>query len=250
MVTSRQLKHLASNPVSVIRATPTRIRLRRTKGKVDHNATAFARDSRPGEVTRTFEQIRSIPGWFTIDDAAHFTLILRLQSMYGIKGDVLEIGSYHGRSTAVIAGCLNDGERLTVCDPFQTGEVYIVNPPSAKGLRRNVGRVNPGLSPEALEIIPAYSTDLHLDEGRRFRFIHIDGSHEAPDVLHDLNLAIKHLLPGGIIACDDHDHPDWPGVTEAIRTFRAEHPELLEEVADLNRYAESGRKLYLMLPRS
>jgi predicted O-methyltransferase YrrM len=226
---------------------PNYLRLRLRKGWKDPNSTAFARDARPGPVAQQFELVRRIPGWFTYDDVVHFTLVLRTQSYLGLHGDILEIGTYHGRSTALLAGCLAPGECLTVCDPFQVGPVYVGNPPTAGGLRANVASVNPDLAADALEVFASYSSELQLPAERRFRFIHIDGSHVEADVLKDLHLARKHLLPGGVIACDDFEHPDWPGVSAAITAFRSAHPEF-RELADINRYSESGRKLYLVSP--
>lgn len=225
-----------------------RAKILRAKGVHNRNRTTFARDARPGPTAELFSRVRAVPGWFTYDDASHFALVLRTQTVTGVVGDILEIGSYHGRSTGVLASHLRPGERLTVCDPFRIGAVYIRDPPSPALLLSNVQRIAPDVALECIEVIEAYSIDLKLPEERLYRFIHIDGSHEAADVLHDLRLARRHLAPGGVLVADDNDHPDWPGVTEALRTFRAEHPELLE-VADVNRHAESGRKLYLGLPR-
>ncbi len=61
--------------------------------------------------------------------------------------------------------------------------------------------------------------------------------------LSDLRLVAAHLAPNGIIAVDDYQHPDWPQVTAAVDTFIAESG--FNIVADANRWAEAGRKLYL-----
>lgn len=247
MLTKRQAWIALSDPRRAVRGAKFRVQNLRLKGRLDPNSVTFARDARPGQTAEMFRQITDVPGWFTYDDAAHFSLALRVQSALGVRGDILEIGSYHGRSTAFLAACLQDGEVLTVCDPFQIGDVYVEDPPTPDGLRRNVARAVPGFDQAQLEVREAYSTDLDLGDERRFRFVHVDGSHLAPDVLHDLRLAHRHLAPGGIIVADDYQHPDWPGVTEAVGQFLAEATDLIE-VADLNRHAESGRKLYLTRP--
>jgi predicted O-methyltransferase YrrM len=243
----RGLRLAIRDPRRALRSGKIRLTNLRTKGRVNPDTTTFARDARPGPTARTFNSMRGIPGWFTYDDAAHFTIILGLQAAAGVTGDILEIGPFHGRSTILLAHQLQPGETLTVCDPFQIGEVYVAYPPTPAGLRRNIAKALPTFDQAQLEIIEAYSTDLDLPATRTFRFIHVDGSHERNDVLHDLRTVRRHLAPGGIIVADDYEHPDWPGVTEAIEVFRSEAPELVE-VADLNRHAESGRKLYLMLP--
>jgi hypothetical protein len=83
---------------------------------------------------------------------------------------------------------------------------------------------------------------LNLDEAK-LRFVHIDGGHTHDVALHDLRLAAKHLAPNGIIAVDDYKHPVWHEVTTAVDAFLAESG--FRVLADVNRWAESGRKLYL-----
>jgi len=178
----------------------------------------------PGRlVTDTFDPIRDIPGYFTYDDCAHFVLLLRMQKRLGVHGDLLEIGTYFGRSTAVLASELRADEWLLAC----------------------VSALSSAASDGRLEIFEGVSADLDLS-GRRFRFVHVDGSHEYADALADLRLVVDHIVPGGIIAVDDYEHPLWAGVTDAVRDFRSERPDV-SELADLNRHGAEGRKLYLMV---
>lgn len=249
MPSTRTIELAVRDPRRAARAVRFHVRNLWVKGRhTDPNSTTFARDARPGATASTFTAIKRVPGWFTYDDAAHFTLVLNTQLISGMQGDILEIGPYHGRSTIVLAECLRPGETLVVCDPFQQGEVYVADPPSPEALRQNIRRAVPHFDQSQLEVHEAYSTDLVLPPDSRFRFVHVDGSHEREDVIADLRLARRHLLPGGVIVIDDYDHPDWPGVTTAVRDFLSEAPELMT-VADLNRHSESGRKLYLALPR-
>lgn len=237
----RGVRHPGRAPHSLIRRCRSRLR----KGHLKPDTTAFARDAHFGPVAALFHEIRTIPGWFTYDDAAHFSLILSMQSGLGIPGDILEIGSFHGRSTALLARYLADGETLMVCDPFDSGEVYVANPPSEKQLRRNVGLINPDMNERSLQVMPMFSSELAIPEGQEFRFVHVDGSHVYQDVLKDLRLVSKFTCRGGVIAIDDYNHPDWPGVSEATDQFLNEISDFVI-LADLNRRAESGRKLYLL----
>ena len=188
-----------------------------------------------------------MPGWFTYDDCAHFTLVLNTQRAAGVRGDVLEIGSYHGRSTIVLADCLSRMRRWSCATPSSRVMCTSATPRPPKTFARTSQRALPHFDLDRLEIHEAYSKDLVLPDEQRFRFVHVDGSHEEDDVILDLRLARRHLAPGGVIVVDDYDHPDWPGVTAAVHTFLAEAPET-GTVADLNRHSESGRKLYLALP--
>jgi Methyltransferase domain len=97
-----------------------------------------------------------------------------------------------------------------------------------------------------VDIYRSRSDELDLD-GVMLRFAHIDGGHTYDVALHDLRLAASHLAPRGIVAVDDYQHPDWHDVTAAVDTFVAESG--FSVVADVNRWAESGRKIYLSRPR-
>jgi predicted O-methyltransferase YrrM len=217
------------------------------KRQAFRNQTAFMPGAKPGRLaTETFGPIRDIPGYFTYDDCAHFVLLLRMQKRLGVHGDLLEIGTYFGRSTAVLAAELGADEWLLACDPFEKETAYSYSaPPTRDDVVRSVSALSSAASEGRLEIFEGFSGDLDLS-GRRFRFVHVDGSHEYADALADLRLVVDHIVPGGVIAVDDYEHPLWAGVTDAVRDFRRERPDV-SELGDLNRHGAEGRKLYLMV---
>ncbi len=58
----------------------------------------------PGALlTAVAPRLAAIPGWFNLDDMAHFTLVLETQSAAWQVGDLVEICCYHGRSAALLA---------------------------------------------------------------------------------------------------------------------------------------------------
>lgn len=200
-----------------------------------------------GAVARLFEQVDAVPGWFNLDDAAHFWLVLQMQESLGTTGDVLEIGSYHGRSTAFLASCIQAGERLVVCDAFESDtEDSYQDKPSPERLRANVARVRDDLG-ERLVVHHCLSTDLQLVGTERFRFVHVDGGHTADAVHADLELVAPHVGPGGVIAIDDYHHPVWIEVHVGVDRWLAANPDW-HVLADLNRHGAQGRKLYLQRP--
>jgi hypothetical protein len=204
----------------------------------------FGMNARPGPLVSLYDEIKDLPGYFTYDDVVAFTLLLHTQHISGVTGDILEIGSYHGRSTAVIGRCVQPHERFIICDTFERpAEETYPEPPSAAGLRRTLDRLAPDL--RSVDIRESRSDELDLD-GVTLRFVHIDGGHTYDVALHDLRLTAAHLGPGGIIAVDDYQHPDWQDVTAAVDIFVAESG--FEVVADVNRWGESGRKIYLSRP--
>jgi SAM-dependent methyltransferase len=202
----------------------------------------------PGPLIRDLApRLGVIPGWFNLDDLAHFTLVLGTQSAAGVRGDLLEIGCFHGRSAAVLALHLQPGERLILVDAFDLplDEPY-GDTPSLQGVRRNLQSVVPGLDLGRVEILRGYSVDLRLPPDLRLRLAHVDGGHAAATARADLALCLRHLMPGGVLVVDDYAHPQYPGVTEAVADLLRDSPGL-RVLADLNRRGALGRKLYLVL---
>ena len=205
-------------------------------------------------ISEVFSRISHIPGWFTFDDCTHFHLILSLQSVFGIEGDLFEIGSYHGRSTALMARYLKKNERIVICDAFDVDALHnYKNPPSPEMLIKNIRLVNPNLDLSKIIINRCLSSSLSLNPDQQFRFIHVDGGHFEEEVKADLVLCCKHIISNGVIVIDDYGHPDFPDVTKAVDECLRHQPDL-KIIADLNRHGAFGRKLYLiktgMLPKN
>lgn len=236
----------------MINRLATRIRRALKRHAKEENAdlrvsTHFAHIGTAGPlVTGLFERIKDIPGWFNVDDCGHFALILSYQNATGMRGDLLEIGSYHGRSTAIMATFREASDKIVVCDAFgsETGDQY-VNKPTPDNLRRNLRRLSPHLSDDRVLIHECLSKDLELKSGQYFRFVHIDGGHSAEQSYQDLVKCARHTKQHGIIAMDDYHNYDWPGVTEGTDPFLNEHSGF-EVLADLNRHGALGRKLYII----
>ena len=204
----------------------------------------FRPGARPSPALELFRRVATIPGFLTYEDATHFELVLRMQRALGVRGDALEIGAYFGRSAAMIRALLPPEERLVIIDPFVAHSVGAHRPPPSRSVvESNIRSVNTHTGCARLEFIERPSTQASLGEHTRFRFVHVDGSHDHRDVVHDLQLAMKHLTPGGVIVVDDYEHWDWPGVTSAVRELLPR--EGLVEIGDFNRQSTVGRKLYL-----
>lgn len=200
----------------------------------------------PGPMlTDVVPRLAAIPGWFNIDDLAHFSLVLETQTTGGVHGDLLEIGCYHGRSASVLAMHLQAGERLFLADAF---DLPLTEPygdtPTPEQVWQNLETAVPNLPRERVSIQRAYSNDLQLPPGTRVRFAHIDGGHDAATVREDLALCAEYLMPGGVLTLDDYAHPQYPGVTEAVTEFLCCQASF-RILADLNRFGALGRKLYL-----
>jgi predicted O-methyltransferase YrrM len=195
-------------------------------------------------VTAVAPRLETIPGWFHLDDMAHFSLVLGTQRASGVRGDILEIGCYFGRSAALLAMHLQPGEHLYLIDVFDLASDESYTAPSVATVRENLYRTVPTLAPDAVTLIRCDSRAVTLPADLQLRFVHIDGGHAAETVYADLKLCTPHLLIGGIVAIDDYAHPALPGVLQGVDQFLAE-TDGFTILADLNRAGAAGRKLYL-----
>ena len=163
--------------------------------------------------------MQRIPGWFSLSDQKVFEHFLSSQ----VLGNLLEVGVYMGKSAIFMENYRKPGEELHVCDVFdgiqQEGENRREIDRSYENLSFSNFQKNFlaffGKMPEVH--ICDSRTLLHRLQDKRFRFIHIDGSHLYEFVNSDLSLAIKILQAGdGIIALDDFRAAHTPGVAAAM----------------------------------
>lgn len=193
-----------------------------------------------------FVKIKTIPGWFTFDDCAHFSMALGFQRALEITGHLLEIGAFHGRSAAFMANYLNSGEKLVICDLFEAGDTSLYGDcPTPDRVVANILSVNPNLAADSIKTIKGDSLKLISGSEDMFRFVHVDGGHSYDECMLDLRSCIKRLIDCGIMVVDDYMHPDWPEVTDAVNDFLKERKDM-QIMADLNRTTAIGRKLYLI----
>jgi predicted O-methyltransferase YrrM len=210
------------------------------------DAKLFREGAQTCEALAIYERVARVPGYFNADDATHFALVLGMQNFAGPSGDILEIGTWFGRSAGYLATFIRPGERLVVCDAFEreTTDKY-TRRPSQQDLRRNVKLIAPGFDLDALVVHDCLSSDLRLDPGIRFRCVHVDGGHAHDEALGDLRLVADHVIPGGLIIVDDFRHETWPGVTTAVHQFLAERPDI-RLMCSVNRHGAIGQKGYLV----
>ena len=134
-------------------------------------------------------------------------------------GDVLEIGSAYGYSTAALALV---AKSVVAVDPHLThGSEGDLNANlRAYGVREKVD-IRVGYSQAVLPELAFYRYDL----------IWIDGDHTAQVVEHDVTWALKLLKPGGHIACHDYDEVTCPGVRTALDKLFGGPGELTDTLA-------------------
>src|SRR4051812_23935741 len=65
-------------------------------------------------------RLDDVPGWFWPVDQMLFTRLLEGQTAAGSTGDLLELGTYLGRSAILIGRHLQPSETFTICDLFDS----------------------------------------------------------------------------------------------------------------------------------
>jgi SAM-dependent methyltransferase len=169
------------------------------------------------EVRRYLDDTRDVEGWFFPVDAYLFGFIDEIQKRERIEGNLFEIGVHHGKTAIFLARMRREGEIAGVCDVFDQQEL---NVDRSGGGNRAIFERN--LRGHELRVFAKLSSTLTPDDTtERCRFFHIDGGHRAEDVVNDLEVAARALLPDGVVALDDLFNPNWPGVGEGFYRFIA-----------------------------
>ena len=145
--------------------------------------------------------------WFT----RHIPLWSRLLApLAGQPVEALEIGVFEGRSTVwLLENVLTHPDaRLTWVDTFAGSPEHArmdlggLESRFRGNVARFAGKAS-GHVGRSADVLPGLPRD-------RFDFIHVDGSHEAPDVLADAVLAWPLLKVGGVMAFDDYAWREFP----------------------------------------
>lgn len=161
------------------------------------------------------DEIIAIDGWMEPKAMHLFDDLNAFQKERGITGDIMEIGTYYGKSSAVLGQFLAADEEFYCCDTF-SGYKAIEN--NFRTSFEAFFEKMTGRKPIVRQMI---STDLtpELLDHKQFRIWHIDGWHSFEDTLSDLKLGASVLKENGMIIADDFLNQDWLGVGQAINEF-------------------------------
>jgi predicted O-methyltransferase YrrM len=164
---------------------------------------------------------RRLTGYFTARHAAVFDLLLGIQSVSNVTGNLLEIGTYNGRSAAMLLLHQAADETLVLVDARESASVNALlgRHPSHR-VEYLIGDRRRTMSREWLE-----------RRARTCRWIHIDGNHTFPFVYEELECADVLLQDDGLVVMDDAFSPYFPEVTQALYLFQHQHPGRFELLA-------------------
>jgi len=153
--------------------------------------------------------------------------LFSLAYMQSLSGDVVEVGSFQGKSTFFLGHAVEQSKngKMYAVDHFRGNigkeHFYKVEKGDLSdlelGFRRNIK--NAGLS-EVVTLInkPNHEAVADIADGT-VRFLYIDGDHTAKGVQRDLDLFTSKLKAGAIIAFDDYDNVNFGGLVRVVNEF-------------------------------
>jgi hypothetical protein len=137
-----------------------------------------------------------------------------------LGGDIIEVGSWEGRSTVALANTCYPEPVLAV-DTWQgsvdeDADHVTVRIPKQRDVFRDFIRNIRMMTGGNVQPIVAHSRDFFRHHASPIKFCHIDGSHDYESVRQHILGALAWIVPGGVL-CGDDFAPDAPGVMRAVQ---------------------------------
>ena len=150
--------------------------------------------------------MNTVPG-FSSEHELH--LLAHLVRHAPPTGCIVEIGAYKGRSTVWLVEAAQertDQSRVISIDPHlrDTWETFCEVQARFQ------------LPQRGLEVVRGFSSAAGKTWRRPIAMLWVDGSHEYPDVVQDIDLFVPHVVAGGWVVFDDAHGGKFPGVERAI----------------------------------
>lgn len=133
--------------------------------------------------------------------------------------DILEIGSWEGKSSCWLAEAAPKG-RIVCVDTWQGGEENDKSEMPDVKIRFDLNTQKYSHQISSMQELSSVAMTALAASGATFDFIYIDGSHQAADVLMDAVLAFHLTRVGGTITFDDYAWDPWKTAEKVHRTPR------------------------------
>lgn len=159
-----------------------------------------------------------VPGWFPLLDFNLFEELDLIQDQNSITGDILEIGTYKGKSGVLLSILSKPKQMVNLLDLYLTADSSS-NLDSEHYSQLTGSEVEKYLKkfgrPAKLIIDNSKNVKKHILPQTQ-RLIHIDGSHLYEDALLDLNNCHELQAQDGVTILDDYRNFAFPGVGKAF----------------------------------
>jgi hypothetical protein len=155
-----------------------------------------------------------IQGWLFKADTLCLWYIDSLQKANDVRGDLCEIGVYHGKSLLLMANFRRSEEIIYGFDDFGDEKDRIA--------RESLELY--AYSTEQVQLIAGDTQKLGTEELKAtisspIRFLHVDGGHTYSECMHDLMTFAPLLGKGAVIVVDDYYDREYPGVGSAVNAY-------------------------------
>ncbi len=187
-------------------------------------------DGRSTNVRDAAERFAAIPGMLPDERGRALYLLAYVQQL---RGDVIEIGSWQGRSTCYLAQACRDAGNGVVraIDHFRgnahAAAQYVVGRDDLSDLegnfRHNIEAAGLADYVQLYNLPAAEAVARHAGELAGARLLFIDGDHSYAGVRGDIERFAPLLAAGGLVAFDDY-HSDGHGVVRAVRELILDSP--------------------------
>ena len=156
--------------------------------------------------------------WMGMDQIG--VLCALAQSTGGVEGEVIEIGTWQGRSAIPIANTVRPAV-LHVVDhwlgdgPEAVAAGTSINPELVK--RDNYGIFLANVAEGTEGNVQVWKMDWRefaAQWDKPVRFLHLDGDHTTREVSDNIAAMLPHMAPGSVFAGDDWN---WPTVAAGVR---------------------------------
>ena len=148
-----------------------------------------------------------VPGALNAQNMRAMQAVSEEQVAAGITGNLLEIGSYLGRSAVALGYLVQEGEEFHVCEPFPEPDgsdpnflphtIDWYDTYTQASLEANFRKFHDWLptihAVESTEIVGKLDSD-------SFRFMHLDGGHDRATIDSDYAMALDLAKPGCVLA--------------------------------------------------
>lgn len=159
----------------------------------------------------------NIEGWITPEQIKLYERMIETASS---TAHFVEIGCWKGKSTVMMAvGIINSNKKIKfdVVDTFQGAEEHKSYKSIVDGTLYNefIKNIEPVKSVVNITVGDSSTTASNYQD-KSLDFVFIDGDHSFDGVLRDIRAWLPKIKDGGIIAGDDFDNPNFPGVSDAV----------------------------------
>lgn len=131
--------------------------------------------------------------------------------------DVLEVGAFKGLSAWAMAFTAKSVTSIDTFKANSAGQQQMPNFTTLDNYMAATARYR------NTHVVPVSSQNANLGE-EKFDMIFLDAMHDYDNVRADLKKWYPHLRSGGVLACHDYGHHDFPGVKEAVDEFLGPFP--------------------------